>query len=123
LLSFDPCRFDCPAAAALAGPIAAIVADEEPQLWQQMQAVLARPIAMDRFDRRAWVEFDDRGDDGGGDGLIRVATPIRTIHGEPADPGLAELLPGQRVDAEGRVPGLGFPLRVLRFAPMRSLPN
>ncbi|MCA9696987.1 MAG: hypothetical protein KC431_05645 [Myxococcales bacterium] len=113
LLSFDPCRFDCPAARAIAEPFAAVVAAELPRLWQDMRTALARPVAMDCLDRRAWVELEERAD---GSTWIRSATPIRAIHGQPADPGLAALLPGHPVDGEGRVPDLDLDLRVLRHA-------
>ena len=113
LLSYDPCRLDCPAALAQADQLHAIASADDPEAAAELDRLFARPVFVDASDRRAWIELDDIG---GGESRIRAVEPIRNETQIPADERVREQLLGLRVDADGRVPELcELPARVFRF--------
>lgn len=105
LLSFTPCRFDCPAAQAIAARVAPIVEAE----YSGYLRTLAVAVAVDDHDHRCALEFDEDG---------RRIRSARVLGGERALPGaqaFADALVGSLVDEQGRVPSHPEPCRVLRF--------
>ncbi len=92
LISFDPCRFDCPAALALARALYELGVDEDPAAAAALLRELARPVAVDEYDRRAWVEL---GVDGEGALRITDVEPLRTITAVPPPAQLVPLLRGR----------------------------
>jgi hypothetical protein len=106
LISFDPCRFDCPAAAAIADALFERLAETAPTAAAALDRQLARAVIVDERDHRAWVDFDDQE-------CIRAIEPIRVEWEEPHHSALNGVI-GQRVDEFGRLPDLPGS-RVFRF--------
>ncbi|MFV8755812.1 hypothetical protein ACNOYE_35115 [Nannocystaceae bacterium ST9] len=113
LISFDPCRFDCPSAGAIADALFDRLAIDAPIACAALDRQLARPVLVDDHDRRAWIELapDERGRP-----CIRALEPIRLGNDTPLDREALFALIGQRVDEQGRLPDLpGAHQRVFRF--------
>lgn len=112
LISFDPCHFDCPAAAALANAVFERLAESSPLATAALDRELARPVIVDPNDLRAWVELETNP---AGEVHIRSITPIQP-GGQDFDPTPLAVVVGQRVDEAGRLPELpGSRHRVFRF--------
>ncbi|KIG15291.1 hypothetical protein DB30_05718 [Enhygromyxa salina] len=105
LLSFDPCRFDCPRALEIADRIASVVEAAHPGYTRRLLGT----FAINQEDERATLELRPLAD-GSGDEQVRAATPA-----SPGAAAFADRLIGHRVDAEGRIAGLEQPCRVFRF--------
>lgn len=103
LISFDPCRFDCPHALALADRIFAALAEQHPRACAELDRLLARPVLLAADDQRAWITLDD-------DRRITAVEPIRQGGGEDHESHLLAFV-GGRVDAQGRIEGLPPPHR------------
>jgi len=110
LISFQPCSFECEAAREFADAKAELVAREFPAASIALERLLARAVAVDPQNRRAWVELavDDHGDE-----RIVAVAPIQTDDRTSVGPLLDRLL-GRRVDALGWVEH-ATPIRVFRF--------
>lgn len=78
LLTFEPCRYDCAAALALAAPLLAIVESHHPEAAPVLKASLQRPLALAATGARAWVA--------GAPDRLTAAEPPRERPGAPADP-------------------------------------
>lgn len=103
LVSFYPCRLDCPAAVALAARVLAAVTRRAPQAARALLATLGRSVVVAPTGARAQVALDVAG------AVIRAAAPTREGRADPDDEGLAAQLPGARVGADGALRGLpGF---------------
>lgn len=112
LISFDPCHFDCPAAAALADALFERLAQSAPVAAQALDRQLARPVVIDDHDRRAWLELEL---DDAGQTRVRAIEMIRLGWDTPDPAPLAPMI-GQRIDEHGRMPELPGPRhRVFRF--------
>lgn len=115
LISFDPCRYDCPAAIAIADRIASACAHERPEATALLDAALARDIAINRMGVRAEVVLERR------DERLQIAD-ARFIPGcsGPVSDDQAERfvqgLLGRLVSARGWVAGSLRRARVLRFS-------
>ncbi|MBK7830399.1 hypothetical protein [Nannocystis sp.] len=59
LVSFAACRFDCPAALAQAEALRALLAQHAPAELPVLEAMLRRPLAIERDGGRAWVVVED----------------------------------------------------------------
>lgn len=98
LISFEPCRYDCPAAGAVADRIADVVGREDPGWLAFVEGELARPIAVDRRGARAHVDLEPTR-------RVRAASaptgPLRATREQ--DIALAARLAGRVVDVNGRV--------------------
>lgn len=112
LISFDPCRFDCPAAGGIADALFERLAAMAPVAAEALDRQLARAVVVDERDRRGWVEIES---DAEGRTRIRAIEPIRLGWEVPDHSPLAVVI-GQRVDEFGRLPDLlGSHHRVFRF--------
>ncbi len=103
LLSFDPCRYDCPAALELADRVADAVREADREWLEYAEGQLALPITVDRRGARAHVELD-RNVPGGRARIIRAWAPA-SVAGDSRkkDLELADRLPGLRVSRQGLV--------------------
>ncbi len=112
LISFDPCRFDCPAAAQIANALFERLAQSAPVAAAALDRQLARPVFIDEQDRRAWLELES---DLAGRTRVRAIEVIRLGWDHPDPAALAGLI-GQGIDEHGRMPDLPDPRhRVFRF--------
>lgn len=109
-ISFDPCRYDCRPALALADRIAAAAAAEDPEWAAFVDRELARPIVVARNGARAFVEVTP----GGSRRNIARAWAPRAPDGtsQAKDERLAVELVGRDV-VRGRVRGTGSIVRPL----------
>jgi len=97
LVSFYPCRYDCPAAVGFAEAVRAALAARQPRTATSLLALLSRPVAIAPDGARALVALD-----AGGSTVERAAAPRRSDGGsDPRDVALAATLPGARVSAGG----------------------
>lgn len=78
LVTFEPCRYDCAAALAIAGPLWQIVAAQHAEAAPVLRASLQRPLVLAATGARAWVA--------GAVDRITAAEPPRERPGAPADP-------------------------------------
>lgn len=103
LLSFDPCRYDCPAALELAERIAAAAREADADWLEYADQQLALPIAVDRRGARAHVELEGPSR-GGSARIVRAWAPVSTGgDSQKKDLQLAGRLPGRRVSRAGLV--------------------
>lgn len=114
-ISFEPCRYDCPAAIAVADAIAAAVGAVSPETVTWIDEQLRRSVAIDAVNARALVELE-----GGGPGKVARAVPTPAVSGRPIDAPaqrLADRISGATVAADGTLACEGEPLAyVLDFA-------
>lgn len=105
LLSFDPCRYDCPAAFELASRVADAVREVDSEWLEFAERQLALPIAVDRRGARAHVELEGRIPDGRAR-IIGAWAPV-SPRGDSRDKdrALAERLAGRPVSHEGLADG------------------
>ncbi len=100
LVSFYPCRYDCPEAVARAEGVRAVVAARQPKTAASLMGLLSRPVVVTPDGARALVALDDARV------VERAAAPRRPDGGSnPRDVALAETLTGQRVKDTGEVEG------------------
>ena len=78
LVTFEPCRYDCAAALAIAGPLWQLVEAQQPAAAPVLRASLQRPLVLVAAGARAWVA--------GAADRITAAEPPRERPGAPADP-------------------------------------
>ncbi|PRQ07554.1 hypothetical protein [Enhygromyxa salina] len=103
LISFDPCRFDCPHALEIAGRIAGVVE----AVHSGYEQLLRGAFAINHEDERVALELSAVA---GGRERITAARPSSPTAGD-----FAERLLGQVVDPDGRIPSVEQPCRVFRF--------
>lgn len=78
LVTFEPCRYDCAAALAIAAPLWQIVESQHAAAAPVLRASLQRPLVLAATGARAWVV--------GAADRITAAEPPRERPGAPADP-------------------------------------
>lgn len=107
LVTFEPCRYDCAAALAIAEPLLQIVARHHPDDLPALKASLQRPLAIDPSGARAWAARD-------GDRIVRAEPPREhpTAAADPADSAFAA-----KLLAAGRLPPGDPPPLWLDFTP------
>jgi hypothetical protein len=112
LVSFYPCRFDCPRAVALAEAVRAVVAARAAGAARSLMAVLSRAVVIAGDGARAQgvVEVGR---------IARAAAPTREGVADARDEALADALVGARVGEDGAVSGVdsvrGEPAWCVRF--------
>jgi hypothetical protein len=97
LITFYPCRYDCPAAVRYARAVLRVIARQQPAVAQEIVEALGRPIAISSSNARAVVSV-------GPDGAIRWAEAPRDPAGQllcEADAEFAQSLVGARVGPRG----------------------
>ncbi len=107
LVTFEPCRYDCASALAIAAPLLKIVDAHHPEAAAVLRASLQRPLALASTGARAWVAGDAA--------RITAAEPPRERPGaapDPADAGLAA-----RLLVLGRIAPADPPTLLLDFTP------
>lgn len=100
LVSFAACRFDCAAATEQAEAIRAEVQRCAPRALPVLEAMLRRPLAIDRDGGRAWLEI--------GEGrVVRAEAPREPPDGptQALDVAAAQRLVGAGVGADGGLAG------------------
>lgn len=115
LVSFYPCRYDCPAAVGVAEAVRAALAARQPKTAASLLALLSRPVAIAPDGARALVALD-----AAGAAVERAAAPRRSDGGsDPRDVALAAGLPGARRAADGALdrPGGVLPVWCVDFGP------
>lgn len=101
LISFYPCRYDCPEAVALAEGVRAVVAARQPKTASSLMGLLSRPVAVAPGGARALLALDEARAS-----VERAAAPRRPDGvSDPRDVALAEALAGARVKGTGEVGG------------------
>lgn len=101
LVSFYPCRYDCPEAVARAEGVRAVVASRQPGTAASLLGLLSRPVAVAADGARALLALDAARAT-----IERAAAPRRPDGGsDPRDAALAEALVGATVAATGEVGG------------------
>lgn len=101
LVSFYPCRYDCPAAVVVAESLRAALAARQPKTAASLLGLLSRPVAIAPDGARALLELDDART-----GVVRAAAPRRSDGAsDPRDEALAGLLAGAAVGPDGAVSG------------------
>ena len=105
LISFEPCRYDCAPALAVADATAAALGEVEPAILADLDATLARPVVIAADGARAWVELAREG----GVPTIVAAEALVAPGAEvrPEDARLAAEVVGRTAGATGRIEGLG----------------
>jgi hypothetical protein len=99
LVSFYPCRYDCPVAVGLAEGVRAALAAQQPNTAASLMGLLSRPVAVAPDGGRALLELD-----AARTGIARAATPRRSNGtSDPRDVALAGRLAGARVIPGGEV--------------------
>ncbi len=109
LISFEPCRFDCPAALEVADAIAAAVAREDPDGLRRLDEALRTSIAIEPSGERARVVLRSR--------IVEHAAAIPRHAGRPPSEGsesLAGRIVGRAVAETGELEGDSA--RVVDFA-------
>lgn len=101
LVSFYPCRFDCPAAVAQAEALRAEIARRAPEAARALMAVLSRSVVVAADGARAQVVLDASG------WVQRAAAPSRDGRAAPEDEALAAALVEATVGESGEVRGGG----------------
>lgn len=99
LVSFYPCRFDCPRAVALAESVRAVVAARDAGVARGLMATLARAVVIAGDGARAQVVVE-------GERVTRAAAPTREGVGDPRDVALAGALVGAVMEGDGAVRGV-----------------
>lgn len=115
LVSFYPCRYDCPAAVGVAEAVRAALAARQPKTAASLLALLSRPVAIAPDGARALVALD-----AAGSAVERAAAPRRGDGGsDPRDVALAAGLPGARRAADGALDlaGTVLPVWCIDFGP------
>jgi len=99
LISFYPCRYDCPVAVGVAEALRAALAARQPTTARSLLALLSHPVAVAADGARALLSLDDDR------ALIARAAAPRRRDGasDPRDAALAARLAGLRVDAVGAI--------------------
>lgn len=101
LVSFYPCRYDCPAAVGRAESVRAHLAARQPKTAASLLGLLSRPVAIAPDGARALLELDDARA-----GVVRAAAPRRSDGAsDPRDEALAGRLAGAAVGSDGAVSG------------------
>lgn len=103
LISFYPCRYDCPAAVELAEGLRAVVAARQPSTERSLLALLSRPVAVAPDGARALLALAE------GRGSIERAAAPRRADGasDPRDAALAARLSGALIGAGGAIEAAG----------------
>jgi len=115
LVSFYPCRYDCPAAVGVAEAVRAALAARQPGTAASLMALLSRPVAVAPDGARALVALD-----AAGSVVERAAAPRRVDGGsDPRDAALAAGLPGARRAPDGALDlaGTVLPVWCVDFGP------
>jgi hypothetical protein len=99
LVSFYPCRFDCPRAVALAESLRAVVAARDAGAARGLVATLSRAVVIASDGARAQVVVE-------AGTITRAAAPTREGVGDPRDVALADALVGAVVGDDGAVGGV-----------------
>jgi hypothetical protein len=110
LITFEPCRYDCPAASQLADAVFALVRGLDPQAAASIDRQLARSVVVGADGSRAQVVLD-RGEQ---TRIVSSGAP-RDVEGNVVDlesEQRAGRWVGRRVDACGRVEDSGSPAAV-----------
>lgn len=101
LISFYPCRYDCPEAVALAEGLRAVLAARDPTAAGSLVALLSRPVAIAPDGARSLLALD-----ASRSVVERAAAPRRRDGAsDPRDVALAQRLAGARVGADGALLG------------------
>lgn len=112
LVSFYPCRFDCPRAVAMAEGLRALLAVRDPGAARALMATLSRAVVIAGDGARAQAVVE-------GATVVRAAAPTREGVGDPRDGSLADALVGAGVGEDGAVRGVdpvrGEPVWCVRF--------
>ena len=120
LISFTPCRLDCPAALALAIVLLRLVREHASAAAPVLEDMLRRPLAIGPTGARVWLRRAEPGAD-----LTHVtgAEPPRELPGgapDPDDAAHARSWSSAEIDAAGQLLGCGSPApRFLDFAALR----
>lgn len=87
LVTFEPCRYDCAAALALAEPLLGIIARHHPDDLPALRDSLQRPLVIDPTGARVWAARD-------GERIVRAEAPRERpgVAADPADSALAARL-------------------------------
>ena len=116
LISFTPCRLDCPAALAQAAIILRLVHEHAGATAHVLEDMLKRPLAIGPTGARAWLRR-------GADGTIAGAEAPRELPDgapDPDDGAHARSWSRAEIDASGHLLGCGLPApRFLDFAALR----
>lgn len=115
LISFTPCRLDCPAALAQALVIHRLVREHASAAAPVLEDMLQRPLVIGPTGARAWVRVD-------GERITAAEAPRELPDGaaEPADLGPARSWTGAGLDPAGHLLGCGQPApRLLDFSVLR----
>lgn len=107
LITFEPCRYDCGAALAIAEPLLRVVHAHNAEAAPVLCASLQRPLVLAASGARAWVA--------GTAARISGAEPPRERPGGPADPADAAL--AARLLTVGRTEPADPPPLLLDFTP------
>ena len=99
LVSFYPCRFDCPAAVAQASALLDEVGRRSPEAARALMAALSRSVVVAADGARAQVVLEASGR------VLRVAAPSREGRAAPEDEALAAALSDATVGETGEVRG------------------
>jgi hypothetical protein len=99
LVSFYPCRFDCPRAVSLAESVRAVVAARDAGAARALMATLSRAVVVASDGARAQVVVE-------GATVARAAAPTREGVADPRDVALAGALVGVAVREDGAVRGM-----------------
>jgi hypothetical protein len=99
LVSFYPCRFDCPRAVALAEALRAVVAVRDAGAARGLMATLSRAVVVASDGARAQVVVE-------AGTVVRAAAPTREGVADARDVALAGALVGARVGEDGAVRGV-----------------
>lgn len=108
LVSFAACRFDCPAAGEQAEAVRGEVSRHAAAALPVLEAMLRRPVVIDRDGGRAWVEIADGR-------VARAEAPREPPDGptQAADEATAGRLVAAEVGADGRLLARGEPAPLL----------
>lgn len=115
LISFTPCRLDCPAARAQADAVHRLVREHAAAHAPVLEDMLRRPLVIGPTGARAWV----RRDPPRGERIAAAEAPRELPDGQPDadDAAHARAWTGAGLDADGHLVGCGQPApRLLDFS-------